>query len=40
MTKLWGFIPKKAISQFFQVWYHLKALNVRFLMMIKHVLYL
>jgi len=28
VTELWGLIPKKAISQFFQVRYHLKALIV------------
>jgi len=33
----WGLIPKKAISQFFQVRYHLKALNVLFPMTMKHV---
>jgi len=34
---IWGLIPKKAISQFFQIRYHLKALNVLFPMMMKHI---
>jgi len=37
VTYLWGLFPKKAISQFFQVRYHLKALKVFFPMMMKHV---
>jgi len=37
VTLLWGLIPKKAISQFFQVRFHLKALKVLFPMLMNHV---